>query len=474
MRSTFLVIAVLVVAAVAYLLLRTPQETSSPRDATTAEPARESAPIGPTAVAPDRGAVAPVEEEPTPDPPEDLRVIEERMVRGHLAPEPDLGDPGTLLARVVDADSGADLERVQLRLQSEARFVDRELSSPIELRLTDGDYLGVVRRAGFDPHELTPFSISSGRPTDLGTVALTRGRAVIEGRLVSSARPTDDYDIELYGDGRGPCPSCPAEEEEEPQPCPTCGFARELTVREITGDPRFRFDRLAAGEYRVAVRARDDRTVARFVEVELSAGEVRWIDLEVAGEGVLDIALVDSAGDPFDGYWVEKGRTLEAPVRFYFGSGTVHVAEAEIQSVLAGLATAPEDEPAATSATDDDPDELERHDVRRRVEHSLWPPLFARTFEVANLPATRVESGLYRVRGLPPEADQVIASCGPFFSEILRLPDDRVDGDRVEVRLYDRCGALSSMLASLGQVPDQPLISCAACHQTPSPTRFGG
>ena len=398
---------------------------------------------------------------------ESIEELERRAVARERAPLP---DPGRLVLRVIDGDAGVDLAEVTLRLRSADRFLERTTSSPIDLGLTAGAWEGTIRAAGYDVAVIDAVSVEAGVPRDLGVVVLRRGTAAVLGRVTSSAAAVTSFDVELYGAGRSPCPACDGEGR-----CATCGHADANTARAIGADGAFRFERLAAGPYRLVVRARESRHVARMVELRLEARERRRVDVDVVGEGLLHLELVDARGAPFDGHWPEGGSILAAPVRFYFGADGVPLATAEIESALAGVAhDAPVDfadmvEDAPPRRRADSGDDA-RADVRRRVFHSLWPPLYPEDFERVRLDAARSGAGRYRVRGLAPEADQVIASSGPFFSGVVELAEDRLDGARIKLQLFDRCAAQSDLVSTVTGASGQ--VACTACHSLPAKALF--
>ena len=122
----------------------------------------------------------------------------------------------------------------------------------------------------------------------------------------------------------------------------------------------------------------------------------------------------------------------------------------------------PETNDERCSTAPKDSGDKARADVQRRVFHSLWPSLYPEDFESVRLPASRLGADLYRVQRLAPEADQVIASSGPFFSSVVELDDDRVDGATVKLQLYDCCGAESALVSTVTGQSSQ--VTCTDCH----------
>jgi len=379
---------------------------------------------------------------------------------------------GSLALRVVDAHTARDLEEVELRLQSgETRLVKERISSPIELRVNPGNYRGSVRARGRDPVDVAELSIAAGQRTDLGVLKLHRGSAILTGRVISAALPGHAYDLELYGDGRGPCDLC----VEPAAVCETCGYSAGSSVRAAAPTGEFRFERLAAFTYRLVARERESRVIAIMVKVALSPGEARHVDLRIDGEGLLLIELVDEFGVPFDGVWPEPHGLVSAPIRFHFGAAGGPIAECEVAGLYDGVAEAPsaslENVKPRAGEVAPRPGDPQGAEGARRITHSVSPRLFPAGFEIARLPATRIDGGLYRVRDVTRQADSVVASCGPFFSIPVTLPVDRLDGHRVRIQLLGRCSALD-LLSAPDAPPEAAAVSCTDCHQLPAQVLF--
>ena len=77
------------------------------------------------------------------------------------------------------------------------------------------------------------------------------------------------------------------------------------------------------------------------------------------------------------------------------------------------------------------------------------------------LKSTWLGGGRVRVRDVPVTASSVLLGCGPYFSSYTLLALAEWDGQPIELRILQRCGANSEMVQSAGA------SSCTSCHLLP-------
>ncbi|MBL8843311.1 MAG: sigma-70 family RNA polymerase sigma factor [Planctomycetes bacterium] len=236
---------------------------------------------------------------------------------------------GTLALRAVDGATGALLPKATLRALAEARFATSDFApAEGELRLTAGDWDLALHAPGYEPLLLAQQSIAADGRLDLGTLALSRGTATLEGRLVRHGNAANRRAfVELRGDGRSACPRCgdatvePVQDETlalgaQPLPkSPCCGWFWDRSLVEVGADGRFRFDRLAAGWY--FVRPLDESArLQPTVAIELASGAHQSLELHLAPPQSLDLLLLDGDGAPFVGVWAPDSESLPPPIHF--------------------------------------------------------------------------------------------------------------------------------------------------------------
>ena len=396
---------------------------------------------------------------------------------------------GGLALEVIHAETGAPVESFELRTLSSTRFLASHTGSPVSLRLSPGTYEGLILHKGADALALEPFVVERDRVTDLGRVAIEIGSAsilgVVRGDNLNEGTPIR---VELFGEGRNRCASC-VPDEEAAEPCGACGYGpeRSLVVSEV-GDT-FRFDRLAAGGYRLVVRD-GERVILGLAEVILEAREERVVEIGLSFvDG--DFLLTDIEGQPFDGVWSEAGTLYAGALNLHFWSDRICCAAATVDPVYPDLVQEEEEAPPVAFGSTNDlaravSERLAEEfgvggigvaggsstwviesgpaDVERQTWHSLWPRLEIGRPQLQTRPlrVERLGPGLYRIYNLPAITDAVQLACGPFFSKQVRIPPlDLQSGKRIEVRLLQRCDADTESLMRMGPV------NCTACHGLP-------
>lgn len=236
---------------------------------------------------------------------------------------------GALALRVVDGVTGALLPKATVGALSVTRFATTDFApAEGELRLTAGDWDLCVRASGYEPLLLSQQAIAVDGCLDLGTLALSRGTATLEGRIVRHGSTADRRAwVELRGDGRSACPRCGdgtadllADETlvvgaQSLPKSPCCGFFWDRSLVEVDAAGRFRFDRLAAGWY--FVRPLDESArLQPTVAIELASGVQQSLELHLAPPQSLDLLLLDGDGAPFVGVWAPDSESLPPPIHF--------------------------------------------------------------------------------------------------------------------------------------------------------------
>lgn len=236
---------------------------------------------------------------------------------------------GALALRVVDGATGELLPKASLRALSTSRFATSDLApAEGELRLTAGEWDLAIRADGYEPLLLAKQSVAADGRLELGTLALSRGTATLEGRVVRHGSTANRRAfVELRGAGRSACPRCgdatvePVQDETlapdaqllPKSPC--CGFFWDRSLVEVGADGRFRFDRLAAGWY--FVRPLDESSrLQPTVAVEVARGAHQSLELHLAPPQTLDLRLRDGDGAPFVGVWAPDSDSLPPPIHF--------------------------------------------------------------------------------------------------------------------------------------------------------------
>lgn len=381
----------------------------------------------------------PSESPPPPEPKdpmeEELKLRQVEFVSPNLA-------TGSMRLEVADRDTHQELEDLTIRLLSNDRFAELQTSSPVETSLSVGTYRAVVMKPGYDPLEIQPFVIEADALQDLGRHFLLPGSAVLEGVVrapLAVAGPL--LQIELSGRGI------------------------ETQIKEVKRYENFRFDLLPADDYHLIVRSSEKSTL--FLQnLQLETGERKWLDLDLKFIDV-DIALTGSDNEPFDGNWTENNTRYADQILFYFFA----------DSFCCATATAQPWDPFWPSKEDDDSEfpndafhigsagghnpPTDRVDRKRHRGQSLWPPPLKPNLRTEPLPIERRSSGLYRISNVPLISNMLFASCGPYFTEYLRIDLQNWDGKPIPLKIWQRCGASSEMLEGATQ------ITCNSCHALP-------
>ncbi len=239
---------------------------------------------------------------------------------------------GILRLHVVSAATGEVIEGATLRALSSDRFAATELRPlTAELCLSAGSFDVLVEARGYESQLFRAVEITADATHVLGTVALRRGNATLNGRVlrVGEAAARRGW-IELRGEGRGPCPRCGSVSTDEaatiddalgctepsPHPVsPCCGWFWDRSLVEVDEEGSFRFERLAAGWY--FVRPLDEQArLQPTVAVHLESGQPLSLDLELAPAVALHLRLFDEDGAPFTGRWSVDSQDEPPPVQF--------------------------------------------------------------------------------------------------------------------------------------------------------------
>jgi RNA polymerase sigma-70 factor (ECF subfamily) len=396
-----------------------------------------------------------VEGEPPPDAAEPERAPEPALVESKPAspfPDPEaerLGVPGRVRFAVVDAASGATLRDVTVRLLSEARFGTIDAPDVVDRALSAGTWEMVVLRDGYEPETRAGVVIRAGVTTDLGIVALERGRGGIEGKLrcdgVAGGTPRF---VELRGAGRSPCPRCGLGEE-------CCGYAWDLSLVRVGEDGRFRFSGLAAGTY--FVRPYDERPrLQPTLRVELARDERRELDVTLAAPVTLRFETLDALGAPFVGLWASDREERAEPI---------HV-DLEVDGVRTGFDATPDvadlrralgpplrlgeavAEPEVGAFASRRSTQIfhwsARVDRERAADDTLLPPVETPFYGKLELGCGRLGPNRYFVRELPACRVSVRAHCGELVADDLELDLDELvraaaaEGSEPTIRLLFR------------------------------------
>ena len=249
-----------------------------------------------------------------------------------------LPPPGLVAFRLVDAATQSPIDDVKIRFLGAHRFAEYGGASDGSAKLTAGSWAARATAATFEPVELGAFTITDGATTDLGTIALVHGSGVIHGRVAAHhLEATQSATVELYGDGRAPCPECAAREtafrgwqeaveaasdeqrpvieaRRPPRPGDCCGFSVARSLLEVADGGGFEFRGLAAGTYWLRATA-DGARLIELRRIDLGRhGEV-WIDLDLTAPTTLLVQLRHPGG-PFPGIWRQPHIEETAPIAF--------------------------------------------------------------------------------------------------------------------------------------------------------------
>jgi hypothetical protein len=226
----------------------------------------------------------------------------EPVVPADTADQDSRRPPGRVYFNVISALDGEVIDPVNLRFMNEDRFADYGGSGSDYVLLSEGIYTCAVTAPGFEPLRLADVRVRAWKNTDLGTLVMRGGGALIEGTVqVAPADAEIPIEVELYGAGRRPCDLCRAFHKpgcDEPEkPCP-CGYGKEKTTLQILGDQSFRFPSLAGGTYYIRARAVGSRYFDE-KKVVLDAQGYAWTSLSVARDRALSFYLIREEGRPF-------------------------------------------------------------------------------------------------------------------------------------------------------------------------------
>jgi RNA polymerase sigma-70 factor (ECF subfamily) len=301
----------LMVGGVGWKLVRGPTSARGGMHAATTIDAASAA--GTTAVAPETAAAS-----------GDARRTEEKPKASPPVPLVATVSTGELKFRVVDAQTGQSLEKVAVRALNDARCVDWKGDREADLVMAAGAWDVAIFADGLEPEVRSAVVLRADAVTDLGTVALGRGSAVLRGTLRrGSVAPDARAFVELRGDGRSPCPRCKApfvahDENGEVAQFPAstcCGYFWDRSFLEIGADGRFEFGGLAAGTYFLRPMDATPR-VQPTLRVTLARGEWRRVELDLEEEATLTLTLLDEHGAPFVGQWKGDGSDEPDPIHF--------------------------------------------------------------------------------------------------------------------------------------------------------------
>lgn len=406
-------------------------------------------------------------------------------------------EPGSIRLRVVDGGTREDLEDVWFRAVSDTRVLQARVSSPCTLDVPGGKLALLFRKAGYERERLDVEVDSDARTQDVGTVALARGRAVIDGRLELGVAEEAVAVVQLFGDGRGPfgLPRCERSGHEVAKTvCRWCGWGAAFSQTAPERDA-FRFERLSSGSYLLV--ARDGAgTVLATKRVALQRGETRPVVIRVAFRDVT-VRVEDASGQPFDGLWHEDGLWYSSKVRIFFWMDGICSAAAEVDPADAGYVVnqdegAKESERPRKKATAVDVD-LGLAAASREREHKeqaarqtagrglgpterprkdgedLWPRLPSPTPRLKTRPlgAVRISPGTYEVRRVPVAATRSLASCGPMFTMSEKIDLTAPGGRPLLLVMRKKCGADTRALRMMARSSGKR-ISCTACHALPT------
>lgn len=226
--------------------------------------------------------------------------------------------PGSIAFEVYDPRAPERALEASARLLSGTRFGECSGSGRIEAYLSAGRYQIGIRARGYEPLELESIEVESGALTDLGRMALERGRGAIRGRVVApyAAGVFRPVVVALRGDHRAPCERCDdgGAGWDRDAPCEHCGYAAEADSFELGAGDTFAFENLARGTYRLHAYQDEIDPHGVAVEVVLAPGNAEWIDLVLQPVAAFECELYDEAGRPFTGTWLEDGAERTEPV----------------------------------------------------------------------------------------------------------------------------------------------------------------
>jgi len=234
--------------------------------------------------------------------------------------------PGKLYFNIVAAQSGETIKNIHLRAMNNERFAHHHGSGSGDIYLTDGKYECTIQAKGFEVCTLPEVIIQSQKDTDLGVIRMQQGSAVIEVDIRGhNLDPTSTAIIELYGDGRRPCPKCGADAKSSGAPSKmmksigyagaaskklnslgyssgsttcSCGYSVDKTVLKTKCGGNVRFTNLAGGTY--YLKAQYARTIFFDVQkVTVNPQGYSHATVTVVKETPVTFLLICDKGEPF-------------------------------------------------------------------------------------------------------------------------------------------------------------------------------
>lgn len=427
-----------------------------------------------------------------------------------------LPPPGAVRFEVVDARTLKPLESVKVHFLHEQRFADYEAGGAVDVKLTSGRWEANVAASGYEPARLDGFEVKVGETANLGRVALERGNAVVEGRVVSNHLAADKpVVVELFGDGRSPCDLCldkrthATDESQNVEVGGDCGWREDRDLRQVTGDRSFRFTNLAAGVY--WLRACDPaQRIVEAVRLEVGRGGTLWRELDVSAPTRARFELRHESGGHFSGAWSSIHQANPAAIHYSFKvhrsgveGGGREVGSVErtpnvdqtLDSVGLPIAIPGREPPAATAlradhvlqlrwfvsavqqnATDrgangwisvlNRVDAAERLDRERRDSDALGFDFGAPDCDGVQLKIKALRGDLDEVGPLPRAELSVVVSCGDYSSDEVALD---LRGDQFQP-LVVTMKLRKEIAERMPEIRKGPPASCIACHGAESPS----
>lgn len=215
-----------------------------------------------------------------------------------------------------------EFQTFEARFQNEQRFAAITSTTTAEANLTTGSWTGALIAKGFDPIELPPFSIRADAETDLGAFAFESGCARIHGRVrmprSSGLASEAPWIVDLFGAETTHCATCVWPAEGATAPCDGCGAFNDRWRRTAPHGSEFTFFGLLAGRYRLHAYQPGYHDAGVEAWVDLSRGEVEYVDLEAVALADLEVELVDELGRPFTGAFERDGKLRRPFIRLTF------------------------------------------------------------------------------------------------------------------------------------------------------------
>ena len=225
---------------------------------------------------------------------------------------------GKLRVRAVDAQSGAELDRLRVRVANDARLADRDSgpgSSQLVLTLTPGSYELLALSRGYEKFERSGLEVVAGGELEPEPLRLRPASARVEGVAFGDLRPENKLQAELLGEGRSPCAQCAgsgfAEREKawtRAEPCPACGYAANSSRLPLPSDGRFAFEHLVIGRYALRLLDARGQPLGLGQSFELREGQTLRLDPEAPGLRTVEVEFVDTDGSSLAGEWSARIR----------------------------------------------------------------------------------------------------------------------------------------------------------------------